>query len=94
MAFQLCSQAAALKFFLLATTGVTVGLTQSLVKAFEDEGAVQVCAELEKGQLGTNLSLYIETDSGNESGIILFVNVYGYLVSSVALDKRLGMLYS
>ena len=52
--------------------GVTVGLTQSLVKAFEGEGSVEICAALEKGQLGTNLSVFIETDSGNAVQIIRF----------------------
>ena len=49
-------------------TGVTIGLTQSLMKVFEGEGSVKLCAALEKGQLGTNLSVFIETHSGNVSG--------------------------
>ena len=41
---------------------VTIGLSQSLFKAYEGEPTVQVCAELLKGQLGTNLSLIIQAD--------------------------------
>lgn len=54
--------------------GVTVGLTQSLVKAFEGEGSVEICAALEKGQLGIYLSVFIETESGNVSGDDTFVS--------------------
>ena len=56
-------------------TGVTIVLTQSLVKASEDEGSVEICAALEKGQLGTNLSIsLVATDSGNESGIMEYLS--------------------
>ena len=47
---------------------MTVGLSQSLFKAYEGEPTVQVCAELLKGQLGTNLSLIIQADNENDTG--------------------------
>ena len=47
---------------------MTVGLSQSLIKAYEGEPAVQVCAELMKGQLGTNLPLTIQADDENDTG--------------------------
>ena len=50
-------------------TGVTVGLSQSLFKAYEGEPTVQVCAELLKGQLGTNLSLILQANNENDSGM-------------------------
>ena len=52
---------------MIIPAGVTVGLTQSLFKAYEGDKSVEVCAELMQGTLGTNLSLTLEADGRNQS---------------------------
>ena len=51
------------------STGVTVGLSQSVLTAHEDDGSIQICAELLNGELGTNISLIIEAGLESNSGM-------------------------
>ena len=50
--------------------GVTIGFSQSLLTVSEGDGLVQICAELLEGELGTDVSLLVETlDLGNNTGM-------------------------
>lgn len=64
---------------------VNVGLTESLVKVFEGDGSVKVCVELLKGQLGDNLSLVIEVDSRNKSGMSQLILIPSNKVTKLGL---------
>ena len=44
-----------------------MGLSKPVIEVYEAEGTVQVCAELLKGELGTNLSIPIEAVLTNTS---------------------------
>ena len=46
-----------------------MALSQSMLIVSEDSGSVRICAELLKGVLGTNVSLSIEANFENDSGI-------------------------
>ena len=46
-----------------------VGFSQSIFIVSEDDGFVQVCAELLKGELGTDISIFVGSGIiGNDSG--------------------------
>ena len=51
------------------STEITVGFSQSVFSASEDDGFVLVCAELLEGELGTDIYSFIgPADFGNNSG--------------------------
>ena len=52
---------------------VTVGFSQSVFTAYEDDEFIQICAELLRGELGTDISLLVEV-LGNNSGMNYEVN--------------------
>ena len=58
-----------------AHTGVMVGFSQLIFTASEDEGFVQICAELLEGELETNIFLLIEVFA-NDSGRKLIQLLY------------------
>lgn len=49
------------------STEVTVGLSKLALTAYEDDGYVQVCAELLKGRLGTDIALIIDSEAELEA---------------------------
>lgn len=61
----------------MSFAAVTIGLTESLIKAAEGAGFVEVCAELMKGDLRTAVSLTIEAVRRNVSaGMYIVSNMY------------------
>ena len=69
------------------SSAVDVGLTESLIKAFEGDSSVEVCVEILKGRLGDNLSLTIEADSRNESGM----NCYQLYINIIIIVKNIRL---
>ena len=56
-----------------------MGLSKPVIKAYEGEGTVQVCAELLKGELGTTLSIPIEAVLRNTSaGMYMALWLYNH----------------
>ena len=49
-----------------------VGLSEIALTAYEDDGSVQICTELLKGRLGTNIDLIVEAEVESDSGIDTF----------------------
>ena len=46
-----------------------MGLSELVLTANEDEGFVQVCTEMLKGRLGTDIALFIEAELESDSGM-------------------------
>ena len=49
-------------------TGLTVGFSMSSYTVSEAEGEVEVCVRVVSGQLGTDITLQLETVSGTAVG--------------------------
>ena len=53
---------------------ITVGFSQSIFTVTEDDGFVQICAELLEGELGTDISIFVRPGIfGNDSGNLEFL---------------------
>ena len=47
---------------------LTVGFTRNNYTVSEDEGVVEVCVDVHKGELGSDLTLQLNTESGTAAG--------------------------
>ena len=55
-------------------TGVTVGFTTAVYSLAETAEAVEVCVAVLSGELGTDITLHLESRSGTALGKILLFN--------------------
>ena len=46
-----------------------MGLSELVLTVYEDEGSVQICTELLKGRLGTDIALFVEAELESDSGM-------------------------
>ena len=47
---------------------VTIGFSKPIFSASENDGLVEICAEISSGHLGTDISLLIRRDDERSSG--------------------------